>query len=140
MLNLSVHWGHVAALAVVNFFFSWLWYSPVLFAKPWSQALKLNPDPKKMTKQQKAMMPYLFASGIVSSFMLVWGLAVLVASFQAMGFVAGAKVGFLAWFAFTLTGSLGTLWEGRPNIVLAINNGLYALTYIVFAGVLAAWR
>ena len=52
----------------------------------------------------------------------------------------GAAVGLLAWLGFTLTSSLDTLREGREGVGLAINNGLFALTYVLFGAVLAVWR
>lgn len=141
MLNFGVNYGHVAALAVVNFFLSWIWYSPLLFARPWMVALGKDPNRgmQDMTEAEKAQMPLLFANGIVSSFLLAFVLAVLVLSLGAKDFAAGATIGALVWFGCTLTGSLGTLWEGRNPKVLLINNGLFALTYIVYAGILAAW-
>lgn len=142
MLNLSVNYGHAAVLALVNFLFSWAWYSPVLFAKPWMRALGKDPDRamEDMTEAEKKMMPFLFLNGAVTSFMLTWTLSVLNASFSAQDFKSGACIGFLCWFGFTLTGSLSTMWEGRKSVVLLINNGLFLLTYVVYGGLLAAWH
>ena len=142
MLNFGVNYGHVAALAVVNFFLSWIWYSPLLFARPWMIALGKDPDRgmQDMTEAEKKMMPFLFANGFISSFLLAFALAVVVASVGAKDFGGGACAGLVAWIGFSLTGSLGTLWEGRHPKVLLINNGLFALTYIAFGGILAAWN
>ena len=142
MLACNVNVLHVAILAAANFLLSWLWYSPLLFAKPWMRALGIDPNRsmKDMTEEEKRKMPFLFGSGLVSSFLLVFGLDVLVVSLNATGFAAGAAIGVLTWGAFALTGSLGTLWEGRKPTVLAINNGLFALTHIGFAGILSALR
>ena len=142
MLNFNIHWGHVAALTVFNFLFSWAWYSPLLFAKPWMKALGMDPnrDMKDMSEEEKKKMPLLMANGLAASLIKVWALAVLVLSLGAPDFMAGAVIGLLAWFGLTLTASLDTLWEGRKGIVLVINNGLFILTAMVYGGILAAWK
>ncbi len=142
MLSFDFAWIPVIVLAVVNFFLSWIWYSPLLFARPWMKALGLNPDRKMsdMTEEEKKQMPVLFAGGIFASFAFVIILAVLVASTGARDFVSGAGLGLLVWIGFALTHSLNTMWEGRKTMVLVINNGLYILTYTIFGGVLAVWQ
>ena len=143
MLNFAVSYGHVAALAVANFFLSWTWYSPVLFAKPWMIALGKDPakmGPEFMTEAEKKMMPVLMLNGLLSSFAKVWVMAVLVASLSIQDAATGIGLGILAWLGFTLTGSADTLWEGRSPKVLMINNGLFVLTYAAFGGILAVWR
>jgi hypothetical protein len=106
------------------------------------KALGKDPDrgPQDMTEAEKKMMPFLMASGLGASFIKVWVLAVLVLSLGAPGFMAGAVIGLLAWFGLTLTASLDTLWEGRKAMVLVVNNGLFILAYMAFAGILAAWH
>jgi hypothetical protein len=64
----------------------------------------------------------------------------LVHSIRATSFGTGALVGLVAWLAFVVTHSLNTQFEGRKPVVLLINNCLYALTYVVFGGVVAIWR
>ena len=143
MLNLSVNFGHVAALAVANFLLSWAWYSPLLFAKPWMTALGKDPKkmgPEHMTAAQRKMMPWLMLNGLLSSFVKVWVLAVLIGSLNIQDAATGISLGLLAWLGFTLTGSLDTLWEERSPKVLMINNGLFVLTYAAFGLVLAVWR
>jgi len=126
-------------IALANFVFSWLWYSPLLFAKPWAKALGMDMN-RKMTDAEKKKMPLLFAGAIFSSFALSLVLQVLVRSVGATDFSQGAALGTLCWLGFALTGSLGTLWEGRKTLVLVVNNGLFLLTYTVFGGILAAWH
>ena len=139
MLDCSVSPLPLVVLAVANFFLSWIWYSPVLFAKPWMKALGIAPD-HMMTEEEKKKMPFLFLGGIVASFLVVYALMVLVHSLKAADFVSGAEAGALIWAGFALTHSLNTLWEGRKPVVLVINNGLFLLTYAVYGGILAVWR
>jgi hypothetical protein len=139
MLDFSISILPLLVLAVVNFFLSWIWYSPVLFAAPWMKALGKKPG-REMSDADKKNMPWLFASGLVSSFLVIYGMMVLVHSLQITEFLPGLLVGVVVWAGFALTHSLNTLWEGRKLTVLAINNGLFLLTYACFAGILAIWR
>jgi hypothetical protein len=139
MLQFSVSPLPLIVVALVNFFLSWLWYSPVLFLKPWATALGTY-GKKEMTEAEKKAMPFLFLSGFLASLILSYGLQVVVHSLSAEGFAAGALVGIVVWATFALTHSLNTLWEGRKPIVLVINNGLFLLSYAVFGGLVAVWR
>lgn len=138
MLQLTPSWIPLAAVALANFFLSWLWYSPVLFMKPWAKALGTY-GKTEMTEREKKAMPFLFLSGLAASLILAYGLQVFVRSVGAATFPGGAAVGVAAWFAFALTHSLNTLWEGRKPAVLLVNNGLFLFSYAVFGGILAVW-
>jgi hypothetical protein len=139
MIDFSVSILPLVVLGLVNFVFSWIWYSPVLFAVPWMKAL--GKDPKHaMTEEDRKGMPVLFLNGIVSSFLLVYALMIFVHSLKVMDFGTGLLVGLVAWAGFALTHSANTLREGRKPLVLLINNGLFILTYAVYGGVLAVWR
>jgi hypothetical protein len=139
MFDFSVSLLPLVVLALVNFFLSWLWYSPLLFAKPWMKALGIDPQ-HKMTEEDKKKMPWLFINGIVASLLVVYGMMVIVHSLKATGFFSGFVVGILIWAGFALTHSLNTLWEGRKPVVLAINNGLFLFTYAMYGGILSVWR
>jgi hypothetical protein len=125
-------------VAVANFLLSWLWYSPALFFKPWAKAL--GNSGKEPTEADRKAMPFLMLSGLVASFILSYGLQVVVHSVGATSFLGGLLVGVVVWAAFALTHSLNTLFEGRKPVVLAINNGLFLLTYAVFGGIVAVWK
>lgn len=139
MLHFEVSPLPLLVVAVANFLLSWIWYSPLLFAKPWAEALGWGKK-MEMTEDDKKKMPWLFLNGLIASVLLSYGLQVVVHSIGANDFLAGLIVGVVAWFTFALTHSLNTLWEGRKPIVLTINNGLFLLTYAVFGGVVAVWH
>jgi hypothetical protein len=139
MFDFSVSVLPLIVLALVNFILSWVWYSPLLFAKPWMKALGKEPQ-HQMTEEEKKQMPWLFLNGIVASFLVVYGMMVIVHSLKATDFLSGLGAGAVIWAGFALTHSLNTLWEGRKPLVLAINNGLFLLTYALYGGILAIWR
>jgi len=139
MLDFHVSLLPLVVLALVNFVLSWLWYSPLLFAKPWMKALGIDPQ-HQMSEAEKKRMPFLFLNGLAASALVVYGMMVLVNSVGAAGFSQGALVGLLVWAGFALTHSMNTMWEGRKTIVLVINNGLFLLSYAVYGGILAVWK
>jgi len=139
MFNFSISVIPLIVLSLVNFILSWVWYSPLLFAKPWMKALGIDPK-HEMTEEDKKRMPFLFISGIVSSFVLVFILMVLINTLQISNFFYGLLFGLLVWLGFALTHSLNTLWEGRKVKVLIINNGLFCLSYVLYSGILAVWK
>jgi UDP-N-acetylmuramyl pentapeptide phosphotransferase/UDP-N-acetylglucosamine-1-phosphate transferase len=139
MIDFTVYVLPLVVLAIANFVLSWLWYSPLLFAKPWMKALGID-ERHEMTEQEKKRMPVLFLSGLGSSFLVVYGMMVMINSLNVTDFAAGLCAGAVIWAGFALTHSLNTLWEGRKPLVLAINNGLFLLTYALYGGILAVWR
>lgn len=139
MVDIRISVLPLAVLSTANFLLSWIWYSPLLFGKPWMKALGIE-GKREMSEEDKARMPFLFFSGIASSVLFIGALMVLVRSLDAASFPSGMLVGSLVWIGFVATHSLNTLWEGRRLTVLLINNGLFLLTYALFGGVLAVWK
>ena len=139
MFHFEIQWVQLLAVAFANFILSWLWYSPVLFGKPFMKVLGI-PEGHQMTEAEKKKMPFLMANGFFCSLLLSFVLQVFCRSLGAADFVQGALVGILAWAGFALTGSLGTLWENRSMTLIKISNGLYLLAYAVFGGIIAVWH
>jgi len=139
MLDFSVSIAPLVVLSLGNFVLSWLWYSPVLFAKPWMKALGMD-GKHTMTDAEKKAMPWLFVNGLLASVIVVYGMMVLVNSLDAEAFAQGALVGLVVWAGFAVTHSLNTLWEGRKPVVLVINNGLFLFSYVLYGGILAVWK
>ena len=133
MLQFEVSVLPLLAIAVVNFFLSWIWYSPLLFMKPWTKALGTY-GKVGMSEAEKKAMPFLFLSGLVTSLLLSYGLQIVVHSVGAKDFFGGLLVGVVLWAAFALTHSLSTLGEGRNPIVLLIKKVLYLLTDAIVGG------
>jgi len=141
MLDFSLSWLPFVVIAVANFFVSWIYYSPAVpWFKTWQAGIGVDPKKEGMTDEDRNAMPRLMGGAIVASLLLSYGLQVIIHSIGATAFGTGALVGLVAWLAFVVTHSLNTQFEGRTPVVLVINNVLYALTYIVFGGVVAIWR
>ncbi len=141
MLDLSVSLLPFVAVALANFFLSWLYYSPAApWFRAWAHGVGMDPDRREMSEEDRRAMPRLMGGAVVASLLLSYGLQVLVRSVRAETFGQGALTGIVLWAAFAVTHSLNTQFEGRKPSVLVINNALYLLTYAVFGGILAVWR
>lgn len=141
MIDWSISWMPFAAVAIGNFFLSWVYYSPVSpFFKIWSRSLGLDPNNRALTDDQKKAMPRLMGGAVVGTLLFSYGLMVLVHSLDLTTFVDGMMAGFVVWFAFAVTHSLNTQFEGRKPIILLINDFWFLLTYLGFGGLFAVWQ
>ncbi len=140
MLHWTLQWPQFIAVAVANFLLGWLWYSPAApWFKAWAKAAGLKPD-KGMTKEQQQRLPLLFGGAIVSCLGLSLVLQVLVRSLGAQSFTDGAVLGLALWAGLCVPVTLGSLWEGRKNLLVVLALANYLVICLGFGGVLAIWR
>jgi len=141
MFDWSISWVPFLVVAVGNFFISWLYYSPMSpFFKAWMKGLGLDPNNRTMSEEQRKSMPRLMGGAVVATLLFAYGLMVVVHSLKLTTFMDGMMAGFVAWFAFTVSHSLNTQFEGRKPMILVINNFLYLITYLGFGGLLAVMK
>ena len=117
----SLNFVAILVSAVILWLLGAIWYSPVLFAKPWMEMLGI----KKGEGKQSGL-----AVGMVASFIgdlvLAFVLAHIVAWAHATGFKYGCVLGVLAWMGFFAAPNLAQgIYEGRPFKLFAINNGYW---------------
>ncbi len=129
----------VAALAtmVVGF----IWYSPMLFAKPWTILMGYDPNDKaKMDEMRKgAGKTYglAFLASLASAFVLAKIIDVTTVSTA----LYGMKVGFAVWLGFVTTVQLtGALFGRQPSKLYLINTGYQLVCYLVMGAILAVWQ
>jgi UDP-N-acetylmuramyl pentapeptide phosphotransferase/UDP-N-acetylglucosamine-1-phosphate transferase len=140
-MDYSISWLPVVSVMLINFFGSWVYYSPISpFFKKWQLALGMDPNKREMTEEDKKNMPRLFGGAILASFLIAYGMSILVHSLRLETARDGAVFGVVAWVTFAVTLSLNTQFEGRKPVVLVINNILYVLTYAGFGALLAVWK
>jgi hypothetical protein len=116
--------------ALAQWFLGALWYSPVLFGKPWQAMVAVRAETRK-TAMILGMIASLVAS-LATSFLLLqilfftgWG-----------GLKRGVFVGFCVWLGFIAAPLAAQyLYEGRPCKLYAINTG-YWLVALLMSGAL----
>src|SRR6266849_9325759 len=126
-----VHVNYIAVLvaAIVVFVLGWLWYSPLLFYKPWMRARGMDPA----VAMAGAKMP---AGKLVIELVRCIVLAYVIARFVALlgisSWMGAVHFGGCLWIGFPvilLTGSV--LWENIPWKVAAIHAGDWLVKMLV---------
>jgi hypothetical protein len=130
----------IIAAAIVNVVLGSLWYSPVLFAKPWAKGMGMTKDQigKGMKMSPGMYFPPLLAA-IVTSYVMAWFLNAL----NVTTLMGGIQIGFLAWLGFTTTAQVLNSWvfsNGLPKQVYFINTGYHLVTFCIMGSILAVWR
>jgi len=131
-----LHFNHWAILvsAIILWLLGALWYSPVLFAKPWMSMVRIDPNNKNS-----------MIAGMVSSFIGDLILALILAHVVywsgADSYGTGAFIGFIVWLGFFAAPNFPqSLYEQRPFKLFAINTGYMMVGLIIVVGLLAVWR
>ena len=134
MHDVAVNWLALIGAVVANMALGALWFSPILFVKPWLAAAGMS------EAQMKAGMPKALAVDLVGSLVMAFVLAHAVKYTGAQGIAQGAAVGFLNWLGFVAVTTLSaTLHEHRPLKLWLIANGYRLVGLVVMGAILAAW-
>jgi Protein of unknown function (DUF1761) len=126
-----------AATMIVGF----LWYSPILFAKPWMVLMGYDPNDKaKIAEMQKSAGPS-YGLSFVASLAAAFVLGKIIAISTVNSPVYGLKIGFAVWLGFVTTVQLtNALFSRQPNKLYLINTGYQLVCYLAMGAILAAWR
>src|ERR1700693_3670509 len=135
-----VHVNYLAVLvaALVVFVLGWLWYSPLLFYKPWMRAKGIDPA----VAMSGAKMP---AGKLVIELVRCIVLAYIIARFAALlgisSWMGAVHFGVMLWIGFPvilLTGSV--LWDNVPVKVAAIHAGDWLVKMLVIPIIVSVWQ
>ena len=128
----------VLVAAVVVFVLGWLWYSPLLFYKPWMRLRGLDP----VAAMAGVKMPGgKLLVELVRCLLLAYVIARFVALLGISSWLMAVHFGFMAWIGFPviiLTGSV--LWENTPWKVAAIHAGDWLVKLLVISVIVTLWR
>ena len=134
-----VHVNYIAVLvaAIAVFVLGWLWYSPLLFYKPWMRARGLDPA----AAMAGAKMP---GGKLVVELLRCIVLAYVIARFVALlgisSWMGAVHFGFLLWIGFPVILLIGSmLWENTPPKVAAIHAGDWLVKLLVIPIIVSVW-
>lgn len=135
---LGVNLVVVLLAAVATMIVGFLWYSPLLFAKPWMLAMGYDPSDKAgldaMRKGAAKLYGISFLASLVSAFVL--GKVVVVTTVTTIPY--GMKVGFAMWLGFVVTVQLtDMLFARKPIKLFLINTGYQLVCYVMMGAILA---
>lgn len=137
----SLNYLAVLVAALAGIVLGFLWYSPLLFAKPWMREMGYDPNDKaKIKEMQKSAGPaYLasFAASLISAFTL----ALFFHWLHVQDLHIGLMASFHIWLGFVATVQLtGALFMKQSMKLFAINTGYQLTCYLAMGAILALWR
>ena len=138
---LGVNVWAVLVCAIATMVLGFLWYSPMLFAKPWTILMGYDPnDKQKMEEMRKSAGPSYLMS-FIASLLSAFVLGKLIQVSGTTNAIDGLKIGLVVWLGFVTTVQLtNALFSRQPNKLYMINTGYQAVCYIAMGAILGAWR
>jgi D-alanyl-lipoteichoic acid acyltransferase DltB (MBOAT superfamily) len=130
----------VLLAAMSTMVLGFLWYSPLLFARPWMSLMGYAPDDKAKQDEMRKGAGKLYAISFLASLVAAFVLARIVRITSVHTVLHGARTGAGVWLGFVTTVQLtDTLFGKRPTKLYLINTGYQLVCYMVMGAILAAW-
>jgi hypothetical protein len=130
----EINWIAAVVAGIAGFFVGGLWYSPVLFGKPWSAATGVD-----STKPGGYSPAVTFGVGTVMSVVAAIVFAFFIGAKPALDFAvyAGLAVG-IGWVATSFF--INGFFERKPVSLLLINSGFHTVQFAIFGLILGLWH
>lgn len=140
MFFMYVNVWAVLAAAVASMVIGFLWYSPLLFAKPWMMAMGFNPEDKaRIAAMRKAAGPKYLVS-LLASLLAAFVLGKIFFHMVVWTSYQGMRVGFAIWAGFVMTVQLtDKLFGDRPWKLFLINTGYQLASCLAMGAILGRW-
>ena len=131
----TVNYLAVIAAALVTFLVGGLWYSPLLFDRPW-RGLNALTEAQMKAGHTGLIFGLSFLAALVAAFILALFLAG-----PATNAVAGLMAGLLVGVGWVATAMLTTfLFERRPLALWGIDAAYHVLTFGLMGLIIGLWR
>ena len=132
-----VNYPAVLVGAVVIFLLGGVWYSKLLFAKPWMTLMgKSEEEMKAKAGPMPLNLLIAFLCGLVSAYVL----AALLNHHEPVTLARGAKLGAVCWAGFTAAPTLATaVFSQIPKRLWLINTAYDLVSYVLAGMILGAW-
>lgn len=133
MESADINWLAVVAAALVQVALGALWYSPLLFARPWMRAVGKTEDELSAGGAGYALATLMaFVTAIVLAHVVDWA--------GAEGLLSGLLVGVVMWLGFVWTVlTVNTWFGGRSRALWAIDSGYPLAALALMGAILAVW-
>jgi len=137
----QLNWIAILVAAVSTMILGFLWYSPLLFAKPWVREMgyDLN-DKAKIEEMRKGAGPA-YAGSFAASLISAFTLALILHGLHARDLHFGLMASFHVWLGFVATVQLtGALFMKQSMRLFAINTGYQLVCYLAMGTILSVWQ
>lgn len=133
---MDVNWVAIFVAAVINMIVGSLWYSPLMFLKPWMATL-----PKKSEEKKNVNMGKIYGMMFVGALIMAYVMSMFVNVTNSTMVDTGVMLGFWIWLGFVAPVQLGgVLFEERPWKWFTITAGYYLVVLILIGVLLSIWR
>src|SRR4051812_43239778 len=101
----ALNWGAIFVSAIASMVIGFLWYSPILFAKPWMRLMGVKCDtPEEKAAMQKEAGPMYgqaFLMSLISAIFLALVITRMLVPSEDL--LRGLKISFGVWLGFVMT-------------------------------------
>jgi hypothetical protein len=137
----SLNWLAILVAAISTMIVGFLWYSPLLFAKPWMREMGYDPNDKAKTDEMKKSAGPAYAGSLVASLLSAFTLALILHGLRAEDLHFGIMASFHIWLGFVATVQFtGALFMKQSMKLFAINTGYQLVCYLVMGSILTVWK
>lgn len=134
-MNIEVNYIAVLAAGVVSMVVGFLWYSPMLFGKPWSKLMGYTAE--TMKKAQKEMGKYYvlsFVASLLTAFVISHVLTLSDNFFHYAKLSTALNTAFWMWLGFVMPVQLtDTIFGSKKWRLFAINTGYQLVSLLAMA-------
>jgi len=136
----GINFWAVLCAAIASMILGFLWYSPLLFAKPWMRLMGVDSNDKAKLAEMQKDAGKLYAISFLASVVAAVVLAKFINITSVNTIPYGMKVGFAVWVGFVATVQLtGSLFSKQPTLLFVINTGYQLVCYLAMGAILAKW-
>jgi hypothetical protein len=131
----EVNWLAVLVAGVINMAVGSVWYSPLMFLKPWMATLHKKPEMKE------GNMGMMYIQMFVSALIMGYVMAMLTKLLHIMTIDMGIMLGFWVWLGFIATAGYNyVLFEQKPIKGYLINVGYYLVVLLLVGALMGIWQ
>jgi len=135
MENVQVNFLAVLVAAIAYFVIGGLWYSPLLFARPWMAALGVTEDELKKSSPVPG-----YVVSLIGAFLAAFVMAMFIEWTDTRTLQSGLTTSFFIWLGFVATTTAPPyFFEDRPKGVYVIYAGYTFVGFLVMGTILALW-
>jgi hypothetical protein len=137
----ALNWLAILVAAVATMILGFLWYSPLLFAKPWMREMAYDPNDKAKTQEMQKSAGPAYAGSFVASLISACTLALIFHAMRTDSLHHGLMASFHIWLGFVATVQFtGALFTRQSMKLFAINTGYQLVCYLAMGAILVLWR
>lgn len=137
----SLNWLAILVAGLSTMVVGFLWYSPLLFAKPWMREMGYDPNDKARMEEMKKSAGAAYGGSFVASLLSAFTLALILHALRTEDLHTGVMLGFHVWLGFVATVQFtGALFAKQSMKLFVINTGYQLVCYLVMGVILTLWR